>query len=85
MKKDLSKIFNQFVGQGLLDPQRISHDLDMTLSRIEKAAKENGLELDFVFPGEKAKQTASPDHVNVQLEESANGRYKYIIKNISVG
>ena len=85
MAKDITKLFNKFVGQGLQDPMRVTTDIDETLEQMEKVAKDNGLRLRVIFPGAGFDEAMFPDRVTVRVDKSTDSRYKYRIKSFSAG
>ncbi|WP_435641438.1 hypothetical protein [Micavibrio aeruginosavorus] len=73
---DLSKIFGQFAGQTLKNPQRMTCDMDDVLTNMQDVAAQNGLTLRVKWEGRMHDQMHNPNRVNVNVETGADGKIR---------
>lgn len=72
----LSKIFGKFAGQALLDPNRLTCNMDPVLMEMDTEARKNGLQLRFLFPGAGATDDMQLNRVNAFAEKNAKGGWQ---------
>ena len=76
-QKNLSALFNKFVGQRIKNPNRLTCDIDPVMYEMEGVARQNGLDLRVILPGEHSDRTPRPDRVTVYAaDQQANGSFR---------
>jgi hypothetical protein len=73
---NLKEIFGKFAGQELRDPRRLTCDMDPVLMDMDAAARKNGLQLRFLFPGGGATDDYNTKRVNAYAEKNPRGGWR---------
>ena len=81
---DLTTIFGKYAGQPLLDPMRVSCDVDPVIEDMQLAATHVGLTVRMRWPDSHADQRYNMHRVNVPVEKRDDGRY-YIAPHFTRG
>jgi len=81
---DLKAIFGQYAGKALLDPMRVTCDIDPVLEDMRMAASHVGLSVTVRWPNAKSDGRSNMHRLNVPVEKRDDGRY-YIVPNFTRG
>lgn len=79
---NITAVFNQFAGKTLLNPGRITADVDTVLMEMEDVAKANGVRLRVLFPDRMHTMDYRTDRINAHVVENPNGTYTISSFNI---
>jgi len=66
---DLKKIFGQYTGQTLKNPNRLTCDVDTVLEGIKATADQHKLGLRVMYPGHRFTQEVNLNRVKVRVQD----------------
>lgn len=81
---DLKAIFGKYAGQALLDPMRVTCDIDPVLEDLKAAATHVGLTVRVKWPDSMGDTRYNMQRMNVPVEKRTDGKY-YILPNFTRG
>lgn len=81
---DLKAIFGKYAGQALLDPMRVTCDMDPVLEDMKIAASHVGLTVRVGWPDSKPNGRYNMQRMNVPVEKRDDGKF-YILPNFTRG
>lgn len=80
--QSLTQIFGKFSGQTILNPNRMTCDVDMVLEEIRAEAEQHGLDVLVEYPGAQNIPDSRQDRLRVELN---NDRGTYKVRDFRIG
>lgn len=67
--QSLTQVFGKYTDQIILNPKRITCDVDMVVASIREEAAEHGLELQMEYPDHTAPTDVRDDRLRVSVKD----------------